>query len=184
MPRLSRHDLVKSTLTASLGGAALTAFPKRAAATRAAAVPGGRERLLLDRNWHFAFGHASDPARDFGFGSGNDWDKVGEFLDPSSARFDVSAWRTLDLPHDWAVELPFENAQELKDHGYKPLGRSYPATSIGWYRRVFRIPESDASRRLTIEFDGVYRDAIVALNGHYLGRNLSGYSPFRFDVTD
>ncbi|MEK7668581.1 MAG: sugar-binding domain-containing protein [Gemmatimonadota bacterium] len=184
MPRLSRHDLVKSTLTASLGGAALTAFPKRAAATRAAAVPGGRERLLLDRNWHFAFGHASDPARDFGFGSGNDWDKVGEFLDPSSARFDVSAWRTLDLPHDWAVELPFENAQELKDHGYKPLGRSYPATSIGWYRRVFRIPESDASRCLVLDFDGVYRDAIVALNGHYLGRNLSGYSPFRFDVTD
>jgi len=185
MPRLTRRDLLKSALAATVGGAALAALPRCAGArTRAAAVPGGRERLLLDPNWRFAFGHASNPAYDFGFGSGNDWDKVGEFLDPSSARFDASAWRTLDLPHDWAVELPFENAEELKDHGYKPIGRSYPATSIGWYRRVFRIPEADQGRRLFLDFDGVYRDAIVALNGHYLGRNLSGYSPFCFDITD
>jgi len=184
MPRLSRRDLVKSGLAASLGGAALAALPQRAAALRTGAVPGGRERLLLDPNWRFAFGHASDPARDFGFGAGNDWDKVGDFLDPSSPRFDASAWRTLDLPHDWAIELPFENAEELKDHGYKPIGRNYPATSIGWYRRIFPIPETDAGRRLFLDFDGVYRDAIVALNGHYLGRNLSGYSPFRFDITD
>ena len=184
MPRLTRRDLVKSGLAASLGGAALTALPTRAAATHAAAVPGGRERLLLDPNWRFALGHASDPTRDFGFGSGNDWEKVGAFLAPSLPRFDASAWRTVDLPHDWAVELPFENAEELKDHGYKPIGRTYPATSIGWYRRVFQIPESDRGRRLTLDFDGVYRDAIVALNGHFLGRNLSGYSPFRFDITD
>ena len=182
---LTRRDLVKSTLAASLGGAALAALPRRAGtSTRALAVPGDRERLLLDPNWRFALGHASNPAYDFGFGSGNDWDKVGEFLDPSAANFDASAWRTVDLPHDWAVELPFENAEELKDHGYKPIGRNYPATSIGWYRRVFQVPESDRGRRLFLEFDGVYRDAIVALNGHYLGRNLSGYSPFRFDITD
>jgi beta-galactosidase len=184
MPRLTRRDLLKSTLAASLGGAALTTLPTRAAAARALAVPGGRERLLLDPNWRFAFGHASNPAYDFGFGGGNDWDKVGEFLDSSAADFDASAWRTVDLPHDWAVELPFENAEELKEHGYKPIGRNYPTTSIGWYRRVFQIPESDLGRRLFLEFDGVYRDAIVALNGHFLGRNLSGYSPFRFDITD
>ena len=72
-----------------------------------------------------------------GFGSGNDWDKVGEFLDPSSTRFDASVWCTMGLPHDCTVELSFENAEELKDHGYKPIAHNYPATSIGWCRRVF-----------------------------------------------
>ena len=103
---------------------------------------------------------------------------------PASIKYDDSAWKKVDLPHDWAVELPFENDKDLYSHGCKPLGRKYPATSIGWYRRVFDIPASDAGRRIAIEFDGVFRDCIVALNGHYLGRNLSGYAPFHFDVTD
>ena len=184
MAHVSRRTFAKSVLAASIGGAALLALPRRAAAMRAAAVPGGRERLLFDTNWRFAFGHASDPAQDFGLGTGNDWEKVGAFLAPSLSRFDASAWRALDLPHDWAVELPFHNSEELVQHGCYPIGRQYPATSIGWYRRVFTIPESDAGRRLTLDFDGVYRDAIVALNGHYLGRNLSGYAPFHFDITD
>ena len=181
---VTRRAFAKSALAATAAGAALMALPRRAAAMRAAAVPGGRERLLFDRDWRFAFGHASDPAQDFGFGAGNDWEKVGAFLAPSLARFDAAAWRTLDLPHDWAVELPFHQSEELIQHGCYPIGRQYPATSIGWYRRVFTIPESDAGRRITLDFDGVYRDAIVALNGHYLGRNLSGYAPFRFDITD
>lgn len=114
LPRLSRRNLLKSGLAATAAGAAIAALPRRAAATRAAAVPGGRERLLLDTNWRFAFGHASDPAQDFGFGAGNDWEKVGAFLPPSQPRFDASAWRTLDLPHDWAVELPVHS-------GYAPF---------------------------------------------------------------
>src|SRR2546425_4756326 len=66
----------------------------------------------------------------------------------------------------------------------KPLGRDYPATSIGWYRRVFDVPASDAGRRIWIEFDGVFRDSIAVLNGIYLGRHGSGYTPFRYDVSD
>ncbi|MGH9455315.1 MAG: beta-galactosidase GalA, partial [Terriglobia bacterium] len=57
-------------------------------------------------------------------------------------------------------------------------------TSIGWYRRVFDIPQSDVGKRLSIEFDGVFRDSMVALNGNFLGGNLSGYAPFRYDITD
>jgi beta-galactosidase len=82
------------------------------------------------------------------------------------------------------VELEFEDDPAIVSHGFKPLDRSYPATSIGWYRRVFEIPKSDLGKRLSIEFDGVFRDCIVVLNGHFLGRNMSGYAPFSYDVTD
>ncbi|HEV2224189.1 MAG TPA: beta-galactosidase GalA [Candidatus Acidoferrales bacterium] len=143
-----------------------------------------RERLLLDFNWRFHFGHADDPARDFGYGKGGAFAKSGELLLPSRHNFDDSQWQTIDLPHDFAVALPFINAPELTDYGYKPVGRNFPETSIGWYRRVFEIPADDSNRRLSLEFDGVFRDAIVVLNGIYLGRNLSGYAPFRFDITD
>ncbi|MGH7590157.1 MAG: beta-galactosidase GalA, partial [Gemmatimonadales bacterium] len=98
--------------------------------------------------------------------------------------FDDHDWQDVDLPHDWAVDLPFVNDPDQVGHGSKPLGRTYPATGIGWYRRTFDIPASDSGRRISIEFDGVFRDATVALNGQYLGRNLSGYAPFRYDVTD
>jgi beta-galactosidase len=103
---------------------------------------------------------------------------------PPQVVFDDAGWRRIDLPHDWAVELPFVNKPELTSHGYKPLGREFPATSIGWYQREFDIPASDAGRRLSIEFDGVFRDCMVLLNGLYLGTNFSGYAPLRFDVTD
>ena len=90
----------------------------------------------------------------------------------------------MDLPHDWAIELPFQNDPALSSKGFYPLGRNYPATSIGWYRRVFELPASDAGKRITLEFDGVYREATVVFNGFYIGRHIGGYDPFSFDVTD
>jgi len=143
-----------------------------------------RERLLLDFDWRFHFGHADDPARDFGYGKNGAFAKSGELFLPARHNFDDSQWQAINLPHDFAVGLPFVNAPELRDYGYKPVGRNFPETSIGWYRRVFEIPASDANRRLSLEFDGVFRDAVVVLNGIFLGRNLSGYAPFRFDITD
>jgi len=59
-------------------------------------------------------------------------------------------WRSLDLPHDWAAELPFVHDESLQSHGYKPLGRKYPENSIGWYRRAFDIPATDAGRRIVV----------------------------------
>jgi len=102
----------------------------------------------------------------------------------TQVKFDDSSWQAIDLPHDWAVELPFKNDPELPGHGGKPLGRNYPETSIGWYRKAFELPESDAAKRITVEFDGMFRNAMVILNGLYLGKNLSGYAPFHFDLTD
>jgi beta-galactosidase len=143
-----------------------------------------RERLPLDFDWRFQFGHGSDPARDLGFGgTQGDFAKSGEFKF-ATEKFDDSKWRTLDLPHDWAVELPFVRDESLQGHGYKPLGRKYPETSVGWYRRTFDIPESDRGRRMVLEFDGAFRDTLVFLNGYFLGRNNNGYAPFNFDATD
>ena len=152
----------------------------------------GRERLLLDFGWRFQLGDADDAKRDFDFGAASSFSKSGRLFAASRASFDDSKWREVDLPHDWAVELPFDDGSQLPpderrdhiSHGCKPLGRAYPATSIGWYRRVFEIGANDTGRRISLEFDGVYRDAIIVLNGHYLGRNFSGYAPARYDVTD
>ena len=103
---------------------------------------------------------------------------------PAAPRFDDSAWRKVDLPHDWAVELPFVNNSILVEHGGKPLGREYPETSIGWYRREFFLPASDAGRSICVEFDGIFRNATVFFNGHYLTQNMSGYAPVALDLTD
>ena len=150
--------------------------------SQAAMAP--RERLLFDFGWKFQFGHGTDPARDLGFGTGQgDFAKTGEFAF-AKAGFDDSKWRALNLPHDWAVELPFVRDEVQNSHGYKPLGRRYPETSVGWYRREFEIPASDLGRRITIEFDGAFRDVLVFVNGCFIGRNDNGYAPFHFDLTD
>ena len=75
-------------------------------------VEAPREKWLFDFGWRFQFGHGSDPARDLGFGMGQgDFAKTGEF-EFSKAKFDDSKWRPLNLPHDWAVELPFIRDEE------------------------------------------------------------------------
>jgi len=188
MSNFTRRDLFKTGIAASAivaeqtGAAAQSQQP----ATPTSPTPAGlRERLSLDFGWRFHLGHADDPARDFGWGkSGNTFAKSGETIQAATEKFDDSSWRAVDLPHDWAIELPFENNPALHDHGFHPLGRAFPATSIGWYRRVFDLPASDLGRRIALEFDGVYRDSIVIFNGHYIGRNFSGYAPFRYDISD
>jgi beta-galactosidase len=191
MRKWTRREVLKSGVAVSAG--MTSAIPTTAATLSRqapAAVPPGdnpssiRERLLLDFGWRFHLGHACDPARDFGYGGDGVFSKSGELFEPSFAKFDDSKWRAIDLPHDWAVELEFESDPEVINHGFKPLDRAYPATSIGWYRRVFEIPKSDLGKRLSIEFDGVFRDCMVALNGIFLGRNMSGYAPFTYNVTD
>ncbi len=154
---------------------------------RAAEANSLRERLLLDYGWRFALGNANDPDKDFGFGKlsrEGTYAKAGRVTGPAQPRFDDSAWRKVDLPHDWAVELPFVNDPILVEHGAKPLGREYPETSIGWYRREFVLPESDSGKRICVQFDGIFRNATVFFNGHYITENMSGYAPLYLDLTD
>src|SRR5271170_1641566 len=150
-----------------------------------------RQRLLLDSDWRFNLGHACDPVKDFGFGKlaeGGTFAKSGEHGGPAAVHqrvpFDDSNWKVVNLPHDWAVELPFVLNKTLVWHGGKPLGREFPETSVGWYRRKFTIPAEDLGKRIFLQFDGVYRDAMVFCNGHLLGENSSGYAPFEFDISD
>ena len=194
MPGISRRNLLCSAAALSASSlvarsawgratALLTGYSDAASAEALAAVA-PREQLLFDFGWKFQFGHGSDPARDLGFGNGQgDFAKTGEF-GFSKAKFDDSKWRTLNLPHDWAVELPFVRDEVQNSHGFKPLGRRYQETSVGWYRHEFEIPASDLGRRITVEFDGAFRDVLVFVNGCFIGRNDNGYAPFRFDLTD
>lgn len=189
MVEITRRDLVASGLLLSsplvTGG---MAFGASLPLQPTAIMP--RELLLFDFDWRFALGHGSNPEKDFGFGWGqSDFSKTGDFKF-AKAGFDDSAWRRINLPHDWAVELPFvhddsgEGDKSLRSHGYKPIGRRYPESSVGWYRRVFDIPATDQGRRIWIEFDGAFRDVLVFVNGCFIGRNNNGYAPFRFDITD
>jgi beta-galactosidase len=188
---MTRRDLLKTSLSVPAAvAAAEAAFSEEAQAQAqtpaGAGAPsgsgGGRERLLLDFGWRFHFGHASDMARDFDF-RGN-FSKTGNFGAVSTLVFDDSDWKAVDLPHDWAIELPFQNDPALQSKGFYPLGRTYPATSVGWYRRILDLPATDAGKRITIEFDAAYREAMVVFNGFYIGRHIGGYDPFSFDVTD
>jgi beta-galactosidase len=208
MPKWTRRELLKAGLLASASagtatGAAPWLSPANGAPGNSGAPPARdslqhgpqspvsatspRERLLLDFGWRFHLGNADDPAKDFGFGATQieaTFAKSGELAKVAELDFDDSAWRAVDLPHDWAVELPFVNAPDLVFHGAKPLGREYPDTSIGWYRRLFDLPAQDAGKRIAVQFDGIFRNAMVAFNGFYMGKNFSGYAPCRFDLTD
>ncbi len=146
----------------------------------------GREKLLLDFGWRFHLGDATKPQKDFNYGVDEVFAKTGDGVDPARIDFNDSTWRKVNLPHDWAVELPFvyEDNWNVNDHGYKPIGRQFPETSIGWYRRTFKIPASDNTKRILVKFDGVFRDCSVWLNDVFIGRNLSGYQEFSFDLTD
>lgn len=145
-----------------------------------------RERYSIDRGWRFHLGDAANYIQDFGFGHGSSFTKSGEGVGPIAPDFDDADWQSVTIPHDWVVSLLFDpvGGKEQADHGFKPVGRSKPETAIGWYRLRFELPAEDEGRRLSVEFDGIFRDSMVWLNGHYLGRQASGYTGFQYDITD
>jgi beta-galactosidase len=136
---------------------------------------GPRERLLADAGWRFHLGNE--------WGSAQNLAKAGSGYGPASPEFSDASWRRVDLPHDWAVELPFDRKAE-SSHGFKALGDGFPQNNVGWYRRSFTVPKDDAGRRLWLEFDGVFRDCTVFVNGWFVGHHESGYHSFRHDITD
>src|SRR5205823_7499812 len=101
----------------------------------------------------------------------------------SEQSFSDAAWRTVNLPHDWAIELPFDKTADAS-HGFKALGPGFEKNSIGWYRRGFELPKADEGKRIWLSFDGVFRDATVWVNGWLVRRHEGGYSAFREDITD
>jgi beta-galactosidase len=146
-----------------------------------------RKKINIDDNWKFHFGHAANPEKDFNYSIATIFSKSGGAARTAvDARFNDSTWRTLNLPHDWAVELPFENSPnfDVESHGYKPIGGLYPETSIGWYRKHFTVSSADSGTRFQIQFDGIFRNANIWINGFYVGNNMSGYIGASYDITD
>jgi beta-galactosidase len=86
-------------------------------------------------------------------------------------------WRTLNLPHDWSIEFPFDSTSPTGTGGGALRG------GIGWYRKTFRLQEIDRGKNIFIEFDGVYMNSEVWINGHSLGLRPSGFISFRYDLT-
>ena len=116
-----------------------------------------RERLNFDKDWRFLLGDSAQMAK---------------------AEYNDSWWRRLDVPHDWAIEGDF--------YVGNPSGASGGALpgGIGWYRKHFTInPESTANNRYFIEFDGVYMNSTVYVNGQKVGNRPYGYSSFEYDIT-
>jgi len=115
-----------------------------------------RQRLSMDPGWRFALGDhpgAEKPA------------------------FDDAQWRRLDLPHDWSIEgTPAKDAPAGGNGGYFPTG-------IGWYRKAFRLPEGARGHDVSLEFDGIYMNGEVWVNGARLGKRPYGYTSVAYDIT-
>lgn len=156
-----------------------------------AQTDGVREHRSMDANWQFAFGDASSPAKDFGCGTEyfNYLTKANSIHSegPYSHKFDAKKWgkewKTVSLPHDWAVDLPFAR-EASHSHGYKTVGHKFPETSIGWYRKTFTLSPSDEGKHYELQFDGIFRNAQVWVNGFYCGGEQSGYVSKVYDITD
>jgi len=128
-----------------------------ALAAGAHAADSPRQQQTMDFGWKFMLG---DPA-----GAG-------------AAGYDDSAWQAVDLPHDWSIHLGFDrNSPSGRPGGYLPAG-------IGWYRKVFRVPDSCRGRRVSIEFDGIRERGEVWVNGHSLGQRPYGYASVVYDMTE
>ena len=102
---------------------------------------------------------------------------LGDVAGAQQAAFGDSGWRALDLPHDWSIEGQFK---EQNPAGV--AGGALPG-GIGWYRKAFTLPAGDTAKVVFIEFDGVYRNSEVWINGKYLGKRPYGYSSFRYELT-
>jgi beta-galactosidase len=88
-----------------------------------------------------------------------------------------SQWRNLSLPHDWSIELPFDSTSPTGTGGGALRG------GMGWYKKIFTLPAADKDKNIFIDFDGVYRNSEVFINGQSLGVRPNGYISFRYDIT-
>jgi len=151
--------------SAVLLGLALLAAP---------AMADSRERLSLNSGWLFHLGDVTGPpVKGHGMSYGSA--KTGGVPGAPATDFDDSAWRKLDLPHDWVVEGPFDKNQNASQ-GYRPRG-------IAWYRRYFQLPPTDRGRHIEIQFDAIATHSTVWVNGIVVNRNWSGYNGRSIDIT-
>ncbi len=110
---------------------------------------------------------------DFNF----DWKfHLGDVKNGQSITLTDTNWEEIRLPHDWSVTQEFSQEETAGATGFLPGG-------IGWYRKTFTVPSSTKDKLTWIEFDGVYSNSEVWINGHYLGKHPYGYTPFTYELT-
>jgi beta-galactosidase len=154
----------------------------------------GRERLSFDASWHFIKDDPSSSNCELNYTNIKAWVGVNgdelNMVDPIARPkgelgadlgyiqpgFDDSAWRHLNLPHDWGIEGSFKQ-------GYAGETGKLPYWGVGWYRKHFEISASDVGRRIYLDIDGAMSYANVWLNGHYVGGWPYGYASWRVDLT-
>jgi beta-galactosidase len=108
----------------------------------------------------------------------SDWKfMLGDSAQAYETNFEDSTWRSLNVPHDWSIEADFAS-----ENPASPGGGALPG-GIGWYRKTFRLDKSCANKCVYIEFDGVYRNSNIWVNGHLVGERPYGYSSFSCDLT-
>jgi beta-galactosidase len=152
---LSRRQLLKGAVSTAAVVSASSFIGASNAQSRSEAVA-PRIRGSFDLGWKFS---------------------RGDFPGAQMPEFSDSGWRALDLPHDWSIEGPFDEKESSSFCG------AYLPTGIGWYRKRFHLPDSYKDKKLTIEFDGVYQNSEVWINGQWLGKRPYGYVPFFYDFT-
>lgn len=107
-----------------------------------------------------------------------DWRfQLGDGLAFSNDTFNDSSWRLLNIPHDWSVEGVYDTIYGTDwQSGYLPAG-------IGWYRKELILKEDPTAHTIELQFDGVYMNSSVWVNGHFIGNHKYGYTAFHYDVT-
>lgn len=115
----------------------------------------------------------------------NDWKFFrGGAQGAENPEFNDSTWRKLDLPHDWSVEdLPGTQSLFNPD-AISQVNGGFTTGGTAWYRKSFVVPNENKGKRIRIQFDGVYMNAEVWLNGQWVGRHPYGYTSFWLDLTD
>ncbi len=136
--------------------------------------PSVRERLSLDRGWLFHEGDIPFPVVT-GHQPSYDNAKAGSSSGAASPEYDDSSWKQVDLPHDWAVEQPFDPKANIS--------QGYRARGMGWYRKYFRLDPADRGKHLEIQLDGVSTHCTVWVNGVLSARNWTGYTSIYIDIT-
>ena len=134
-----------------------------------------RQRLLMDPQWRF---HLGDDVQAAVTSHGDTYGsvKAGQAGGAAAKAYDDSTWRALDLPHDFVLEQPYDRTGNVS-HGFR-------RGAVGWYRKTFDLPAEDLGKQLWLEFDGVFRNCTVWLNGFLLGTHTSGYTSFQYQISD
>lgn len=144
--------------------------------------------ISFNHDWHFTFAQSLDAFNHFGM------DKYTDAVGAPARWYDHDNWQQIDLPHDWAVALPKNLAantfaggranshfHRFTNERHNEIAEIY---SVGWYRKTFDFDPAWTGKRIFIEFEGIFRDAMVWVNGCYLDRHNSGYTGFILELTD